>query len=253
MADDSLSICVLTYNGESLINECLASIDRQQIPQETRIEKVIVDNGSFLPVAAPIGWRVHRLEQNRGNIGGQNACFEAATHDWILFVANDVRMTFDFLTDLWRERSEWHHILQPLLMTPRGFVDNHGLRWVWPGYGFSERSVTGFSWGIDAFTSSCYLMHRWIWESLNGFDETLGSSHEDVDFSLRAAQLKIRVKRCYGARAIHLGNATLKHTMVNPRKIFHHARLKVIRKHYRFLNYWTRYLTIQCLDHLPHP
>ena len=239
-----LSICVLHYQYQDLTRDCLASIDTQEIP--CTYEKLLVDNGSDIPMDAPPGWRLFRSASNVGNIGGQSLCFEQAQGTWVLFVANDVRLTPGCLKALWVYRDEGT-LLQPRLVQSNGKVDNCGLRWVWPGYGLSQRNGQR----PDAITSTCYLLHRRAWYSIGGFDEQLQSSHEDIDFSLRGRAAGYVPECLLTATATHLGNATLRHTLSNHRQVFHQARLKVIRKHYRSWNYWTRYLAIQLIDHLP--
>ena len=242
-----LSICVLHYNRWDLTKDCLASIDAQEIP--CSYEKVLVDNGSeppFKPEVLPQGWRLVRLTPNRGHIAGQNKCFEYANGEWVLFVANDVRLHQYCLQQLWEARDEGV-LLQPTLLTVSGKVDNRGLCWDWPGYGLSVRRGND----PDAITSTCYLIHKRAWHSIGRLDESLQTSHEDIEFCLRGRILGYVAESLPYTNATHLGNATLRHQPSHNRAAFHRDRLYVLRKHYRGLDYWTRYLTIQVLDHLP--
>ena len=243
-----LTIAVLHYNRWDLTKDCLASIDTQEIP--CTYEKVLVDNGSDHALPEPLpGWRIVRSEPNRGNIGGQNLCFEHAKGTWVLFVANDVRLQPRCIRGIWNSTIQVFPFaaqIQPALFTPTGEIDQTGMSWRWPGYGISRKAnQSGF---VQIIPSSCYFMRRDTWKNVGGFDETLLSSHEDVDMGLRLVGEKV-VRT--NSHAIHLGNATLKYTLSNHRQVFHDARLRVIRKHYRGLNYWSRYLAIQLLDHLP--
>ena len=250
-----LSICVLHYNRWDLTKDCLASIDAQEIP--CSYEKVLVDNGSknssllYNPNYAPIGWRLVRYEENRGHIVGQNRCFESAQGEWVLFVANDVRFDGDCISQLWKNRLTYG-IIQPLLRKTNGEVDNGGLNWWWPGYGQSHPSRYSLI-GIDAFTSTCYLMRKSLWETVGRFDEHLATSHEDIDFSLSAKQKGFEVDRIPSALAIHLGNATLRHQPSHNRAAFHRDRVYVIKKHYRGLDRALRLATVYLLDSLPRP
>ena len=243
-----LSICVLHYNRWDLTRECIASIDQQHIPCD--YEKVLVDNGSTEDRHHGIAgdWRLVRYEENRGHIVGQNRCFESAQGIWVLFVANDVRLRPKAIRELWYS-SHLGHIRQPLLITPGGQVDNAGLFWKWPGYGVSR---TPYHPQLpDCITSTCYLMEKEVWNKVGKFDERLRTSHEDVDFSLRLHELGYNVYARPDARAIHLGNSTLRDQLSHNRAAFHRDRLYVIRKHYRGLDYLTRYLAVQLIDHLP--
>ena len=244
-----LSVVVLHFNRWDLTKDCLASIDAQEIP--CSYEKVLVDNGSTEALClVREGWRTVRYDDNRGHIVGQNRCFESAQGEWVLFVANDVRFRKDCIKRLLLS-TYGRRVAQPLLITPHGMVDNAGLFWKWPGYGVSRKPYHPFE--PNAFTSTCYLMRKELWEGVGGFDEQLESSHEDIDMGLRLEALGYRVQANPDARAIHLGNATLKYQPSHNRAAFHRDRLYVLRKHYRGLDYWTRYLAIQLLDHLPRP
>ena len=240
----------MSYKGAQLLPGCLESVERQTIPFQVSVDRLIVDNGSTPAIVAPEGWRVIRTDTNRGNIGGANLCFRHAHAEWVLFLADDIRLCPGAIMELW-QRTDPMTITQPLLLTPNGKIDNAGLHWRWPGYGVSERRKPGTE--IDAIAGSCYLMRRSLWRALWGLDEALGSSHEDVDLGLAARKLGI-VSRCLPkAKAIHLGNQTLKHTITNRRRTFHEARVRVVRKHYRGLNRATRLGAVRLLDAIPRP
>lgn len=253
MPSPELSICVLHYNNWELTKACLESIDRQEIPCSN--EKIVVDNGSTpgWPSDQCLKrfktWTIFRVEENRGNIGGQNLCFQMASGRLVLFVANDVLLLPKCIHRL-VNRHVNGFILQPRLFTADRQIDNFGLVWRWPGYGMAYRGKYEFL-ERDAFTSTCYLMEKSTWEIAGEFDETLTSSHEDIDFSLRATRMGFKLCCPDNALAIHLGNQTLKHTIANPRKTFHEARVKVVTKHYRGLARLLRLAAIHCLDRLP--
>ena len=245
----TLSICVLTYEGESLLPACLQSIMRQDIPFDW--ELLIVDNGSTRPVVQmlPPG-RVVRLERNVGNIGGMNACFTHAAGDWVLFVANDVRLHTDCVSRLWAKRC---NLVQPVLYQPDGMVDNAGLDWVWPGYGRRRRRVCGrppFE-RVPSFAATCFLLQRSVWKELGGFDEGLGLSHEDIDFALRLEKAGygsfVNMDTC----ATHLMGQTIGRVTPGPLSPrYHTARRRVLQKHYRGINRASRVAAMEVLDAL---
>lgn len=246
MSQVDLSVVVLHYNRWDLTKDCLASIDAQEIP--CSYEKVIIDNGSTMEEwTPPPGWRKVYLPKNLGHIAGQNKCFEHAQGKWVLFVANDVRLLEESVKVLWNEIED---IKQPSLFTPQRDLDNRGLLWIWPGYGVSTSCIGGGTLTFT-FAGSCYLMKKSTWEAVGGFDEHLLTSHEDIEFSLRAIRMGYTIGSTAFSRAIHLGNATLRHSPSHTRAAFHRDRLYVLRKHYHGLDYWLRYLTVQLLDHLP--
>lgn len=261
MVHPSLSITVLHYNNDALTTECCDSVDQQEIPVEH--EKVVVDNGSTTPFPPRDGWRVVRLEKNRGNIGGQNACFEHAEGKWILFVANDVRIHKHCIRRLWNTSQENGALgqLQPLLLGVQESIDHSGMHWRWPGYGrriqkhkncWTDMDGMQFCEATEKIAivpSTCYLLRKDILKDYGGFDEQLRSSHEDVDMGLRLRLLGFVNMVRYDATATHLGNATLKHTIRNPSANFHHDRRYVIRKHYWGLDRWLRLCAESILYH----
>jgi len=244
-----LSIVVLHFERWDLTKDCLASIDAQEIP--CSYEKVLVDNGStnLLPTL-PEGWRLARYHIPRGHIVGQNRCFESARGEWVLFVANDVRIRPYGIESLWILRQEFS-VSQPCLLAQNGAIDNLGLRWYWPGYGMSVKHV-----GVpaDAFSGSCYLMRKECWRSVGGFDEALHSSHEDIDFSLKMkTHTRWNIISVPVSVATHLGNATLRHQPSHNRAAFHRDRVYLIRKHYTGLNRLLRLACVYLLDSIPRP
>lgn len=246
----TLSIAVLTYQGEALLPDCLQSILKQEMP--TDWELLVVDNGSttHTPRLLLPHSRVVRLERNIGNIGGMNACFAHAEGDWVLFVANDVRLHPNCVARLWEKRC---NLLQPVLYQPDGQVDNAGLNWNWPGYGARRRRVCGMPAfvKVPSFAATCFLLQRSVWKELGGFDAGLGLSHEDIDFALRLEASGygnfVNMEAC----ATHLMGQTIGRVTVGPLSPrYHTARLRVIRKHYRGLNRASRVAAVQVLDGL---
>ncbi len=245
-----LSICVLTYEGEQLLPECLSAILRAAEDLPCRWELVVVDNGSSQPVRCLPPARVVRHPTNVGNIAGMNLCFTAATGCWVLFVANDVRLDPGALGELWRYRS-YCNVLQPVLWQPDKEIDNVGISWLWPGYGFRVRQVRP-STVVDAFAATCFLIHKPLWRSVGPFDSQLGLSHEDIDWSLRLKRLVGGDCRFVpSAHATHLMGQTIGRVTrgaLSPQ--YHRARLRIIEKHYRGLDGWLRRSLIRLLDGL---
>ena len=257
-----LSITVLHYNRWDLTKDCLASIDAQEIP--CTYEKVLVDNGSTVPIPTlPDGWRLVRYEENLRQIVGQNRCFESVQGEWVLFVANDVRLNPHCISELWKEaqrgpRPHWYNgygtftLLQPTLFQSNHHVDNRGLLWIWPGYGISNRQ--SWQWHPSTFSGSCYCIPKQVWSDLGGFDEQLETSYEDVDFCLQARkQLNTWPSNVFTATASHLGNATLRHQPSHNRAAFHRDRVYVIKKHYRGVDRLLRLAAVYLLDAIPRP
>ena len=240
-----LTIAVLTYNGEALLPDCLASIWAQDIPCEWEL-LVVDDHSARLPtILLPHRLVVHG--SNLGNIAGTNTCFREAHGAWVLFVANDVRLNKDCLLHLWAHRGA-HDITQPVLYQPDGEVDNMGIRWWWPGYGDRVRKV---GQRVDAFANTCVLMRRSTWLSVGGFEEGLGISHEDVDFSLRAIRKGYTIGYCRLATAMHLMGQTIGKVVRTPLSPYYRrARRLTIERNYEGLNRRLRLWTTGLVDGL---
>ena len=248
MSTPDLTIAVLHYNRWDLTKDCIASIDSQDIP--CTYEKLLVDNGSKIPVTIhqlPSEWKLFRAESNNGHITGQNLCFEQAQGEWVLFVANDVRFLPSSIHNLWLKKRDISH---PTLWNVHRELDNRGLLWVWPGYGVSTECDRPGNL-LYSFTGSCYLMHKNIWNIVGKLDEFLRTSHEDIDFSIRAERMGLVITGIRDSHAIHLGNATLKHQPSHNRSAFHKDRVYVIKKHYRGVGRFLRLTVVTLLDAIP--
>ena len=242
-----LTIAVATYEGEQLLCACLQSILLQEPQMDW--ELLGIDDCSTIPVARPLlpNARVIYHLENRGNIAAMDTGIREAAGEWVLFVANDVRLHNDCLRCLWAHRS-YHDIVQPVLYQPDGRIDNVGLWWRWPGYGDRARGIDA-PYTTDAFTATCFLIHRELYLQLGGFDLALRLSHEDVDLSLTLRQQGGACRYCPDAIATHLMGQTIGRVMQEPLSPYYHrARMRVLRKHYRGVDYAIRASLVSVLD-----
>lgn len=237
-----LSVCVLTYNQPELLAACLPSI-----PRWAGTEYLVIDNGSpykerVAEIARQNGFEVRRVEENRGQIHGQNLCFEMTQGDWVLFISDDVECW-----DLKPLKDDGEAQISPIIYEPTLNRANHGLIWMWPGYGITATNDRAYT---DCIPSICYFMRRSAWQTVGGFDESLGSSHEDIDMGLRLRQAGYQLGWYKNSRVLHRANGTLRSTLLNPSEKFQEARLKVIRKHYRGVDRWARLLAVRLVYYL---
>ena len=238
-----LTIAILTYNGEHLLPAAVASVDRQALPADITMEKLIVDNGSHIPVLAPTGWRVERLPQNGGNIMGTNWCLRAAQGLWVLFLANDVRLHTGCISRLWAcRRFADQGLLQPILYQPDGKMDHAGMDWRWPGYGIRRRRFT--SHVTQVVPNTCWLAPR----DLVWFDHTLGISHEDVDVCLRLSREGHQHYVCPTATATHLMGQTIATHVKELQPYYRKARRIVIVDHYQGMDRLLRLAAVQGVE-----
>ena len=86
-----------------------------------------------------------------------------------------------------------------------------------------------------------------MWEKIGGFDGQYPMKYEDVDMGLRLVLHNLFLNPL--AKVIHLGNATLQYTQKD-RWRFHQGRLRLLKKHYRGLDYAKRYCAVKTLDYI---
>lgn len=239
-----LSIVLLTYNRPDLLADATASIDSQHI--SVPFEKVLVLNGSpFNPPIAP-DWKIHRIQKNVGNIGGQNEAIDYAWYDWVLFVSDDVRLIGRHCVDtLMASRSGYAQVM-PTILNADSSIQSAGADYVWPGLGINRRRWKGGK--TDYIPSICYLIRKNCWKDAGGFDATLPMAGEDVDMGLRLRTLYgdscLRVVET--TYATHLANSTLRYDKKS-RWRFQQAREMVVRKNYSGLDRAIRLAAMQTL------
>jgi len=190
---------------------------------------------------------IEYIDVNCGNIGGQNWCFKYARGKWVLFVSNDVLLLspcIQVMLDFAYNYKSAGQIM-PTILKPDFSVDSTGLLWKWPGYA-KNRTEMGTS-RINIVPSITYLMKKAVWNYHN-FREDLKSSHEDIDMGLRLCKRDYKLFVIGSAFAVHMGNQTLSKTIINPKQLFHRARLKIVRSHYKGFDRWLR-LTVLDLYH----
>ena len=89
----SVSIVVVNWNREGLLNDCLRSLSRQSY---SNYEIIFVDNGSSDESVSLVkknfpSIKVVELAENRGFTGGNAAGLSVANGEFIALVNNDAR------------------------------------------------------------------------------------------------------------------------------------------------------------------
>lgn len=106
-----ISVIMLTYNRESLVERAIKSIQRQTLQD---YEFIIIDNGStdasgaIAERCARNDPRIRVIHRERGNIGsGRNAGLNLSKGDYITFIDDDDYAEPDFLEFLYRLSQEY--------------------------------------------------------------------------------------------------------------------------------------------------
>jgi GT2 family glycosyltransferase len=173
------------------------------IPEDFGFEIVFVDDGStdgtrdwLAKLGSP--FRVILNDRNRGYAVSNNRGAAAANGEMLAFLNNDLILTAGWLEPLlaaYRKLGPRAGLVGNVQFDARSgrmdhsgiFINHKGkpehlkrdpadfLRWIFP-----LRPAT-------AVTGACFVIERYLWNSLGGFDETFHNGCEDVDLCLRAA------------------------------------------------------------------
>jgi GT2 family glycosyltransferase len=208
----TVSIIIPFRDEPRFLRTCLDSIDATKGGQAT--EYVLVDNGSVLPETATLldQWSgrpdVRVLQDGRPFNWAElnNAAAETATGDILVFLNNDIEAGSDgWLAALCAQalRSDVGAVGARLLYPDRrlqhcgvviglGGAAGHlfvGLEEAKSGY--LDMAVVARE--CAAVTGACLATRRGVFDSLEGFDTSLGVDLNDVDYCLRAQRDGLRV------------------------------------------------------------
>lgn len=216
----TVSIIIPHWNHCRLLADLLDSISKQNVPPRTRIDVVVVDNGSSddsVSVAEQAGARVLRLETNQGVARALNLGIRACESEWVALVNNDVVLAPDWLATLieaLERRDLWFAAGKVLDFERRGRIDGAGdavcrggTSWRL-GHGredgplFDQQRLTYFP------SATAVVFRRAFFEKVGFFEESFFAYLEDVDLGLRAALGGLKGVYVPGAVAYHRGGAT---------------------------------------------
>ncbi|MEW6055465.1 MAG: glycosyltransferase [Bdellovibrionota bacterium] len=188
MAGESNGFCivVLSYNHPGLTSTALKSVR-----SKGTFPAILVHNGSLpehrealLKEFSDVDHVI--LETNRGYSGGANfgisKGFEKA--EWVVFLTNDCVL-----------ESLPHFPDQPAVLAPQILIRNTGKvdslkGWFNPAMARLEHQIRlddgsrSEQWR-DYAPGTAFAVHKKIWTQVGGFDESLGTYWEDVDWSQR--------------------------------------------------------------------
>jgi GT2 family glycosyltransferase len=193
-ANEMASIIIVTFNHRKYLDNCIASITKQNYPHEI----ILVDNGStdgtisyvkgFFPEITII-----ESKENKGYGAGNNLGFTYAKGKYIVILNPDV-----IVENFWLERlisplkNQEHIITTPKILIFDGSTintignSNHftGLTFT-RGLGAdpSEYNQTFRTTGVSG---ACFALTRDAYRDIGGFDEAFFLYNEDSDFSWRA-------------------------------------------------------------------
>jgi GT2 family glycosyltransferase len=229
----SVSTIVVTFNNARQIVDCLASL---QSDPATAGQIVVLDNGSTDETAAIVEQRFPdvRLIRSPENLGFARGCNAAAaqatTAAYVAFVNPDTMLRGDAITQLlaFADARPEGGIYGGRALRPNGEVgleSCYGPPSLWAYWCFGTGLSTAFPrsrfdpeslgrWNRDSdrevgvVTGLLMLVRRDLWDRLGGFDEDFFMYAEDVDISMRAAQLGYRPCITPQAVVVHEGGGS---------------------------------------------
>lgn len=229
----ALDIVVVNWNSQSLLGECLASLDQSTIA--ARLNTVVVDNASRDGSAKGLAARRMTLGVviNADNVGFAAACNEGAQKGYapfLLFMNPDVRVEPDalekavvYLADLAHagvgvlgiqlldamgnvQRSCAREPTAATLLLHTLFLDRLWPRLVPPH--FLAEWDHGDTRAVDQVMGAFLMIRRALFEQIGGFDGRFFLYYEDVDLCLRVREAGWSVVHFAGARARHIGGGS---------------------------------------------
>lgn len=97
----NISIIIVTWNGDTLLKDCLNSLAKTygKLP-----ETIVVDNANLASTAALVGSYANAkyvpLTENRGFAGGNNAALPFCTKEYLVLLNNDTQLVADSISPL---------------------------------------------------------------------------------------------------------------------------------------------------------
>ncbi len=216
----TVSVVIPHRNRAALLEQALASLDRQELSPGVDLDVVVVDNGSMdesHAVAASHGARTVQLGRNLGVSRALNRGIEESRGEWVVLLNNDVRLAPDWLAKLLRAAAEhrsWfatgrvYDASRPDLLDGAGdAVCRGGVAWRLC-HGRPDTSASGRGRPTFFPSATASLFRREFFARAGMFDEDFFAYLEDVEVGLRAASLGLAGVYEPQALAWHKGSAT---------------------------------------------
>jgi GT2 family glycosyltransferase len=239
----SASLIVLNWNGRSLVEACLDSLQNLDYPD---FSIVVVDNASTDDSVSFIERNfprvvIHRNEQNLGYAGGNNVALRRLATDIAVLINLDVVVSPDWLRQLIAPMmiDQTIGVAGCKLYYPDGRLQHAGgyitYPQAFPGhYGLDEED----SGSYDAMRDSDYVIgavlavRREALDKIGLLDEGFFLYYEDVDYCWRTRRANYRVVYVPQATAVHLESATTHKGSLAYIQRFHTGRWRFLLKHF---------------------
>ncbi|GIV28411.1 MAG: glycosyl transferase family 2 [Bacteroidia bacterium] len=246
----SVAICILNYNGLSLLQHYLPIVTQHHQPKDI----YIIDNCS---TDECVSWiqkhypEIHII-QNTENLGFAKGYNEGLKHiqaDYYVLMNNDIRTTPNWLEPIiqWMELHPEVAVTMPKLLddkTPEkfeyagacgGFIDILGYPFCRGRIFLSlEKDENQYDNIQEIFwaTGACMVIKSKIFWEVGGFDDDFFAHMEEIDLCWRIKNIGYKIFVLPFSSVYHLGGGTLNKT--NPQKTylnFRNSLLTLIKNH----------------------
>lgn len=208
--NQNLTFVILSFNHPELTARCVRQT-LQHVPAE---QLLLFHNGSQEKFVNELQKQFPHIQHtltknNKGFSGGANQALSLAFEKspWVFFLTNDTELL------KWTEKVD----LEPGFYAPL-IWDRKQKNWDSCGGAFDPwqarlRHLRGPQDHLKNrehfyIPGTAFLLHKSIFEKLEGFDESYGTFWEDVDFSLRAQDLSLKMGKTDGFQVLHRGGKT---------------------------------------------
>ena len=229
---DLVSIIILNWNGESLLDECLSALSKQTY---SPYELIFVDNGStdgsvdFVIERFPF-IRVVKLDQNYGFAGGNRKGLEYCSGDFIALLNNDTYVEEKWLENLvspMMKDSSVGICASKLVVDSTGKIDSAGDVLTTWGVGF-KRGCGGDpnlyleEQNVFGACAAAALYRRAMLDDVGFLDEDFFFNDEDTDLNFRAQLAGWKCMFVPSALVRHKVNATIGN--LSDLHVYYHVR-----------------------------
>lgn len=235
-----VTILIPNFNGEELLEECIASALAQSLPPSTIL---VVDDASTdrsPQLAVELGARVLTLPANRGFAHAVNSGVLESSTEWVAVINSDVTLARDWLERLLDAANPGHaayacgpvtrHNQTAILDGAYDLLSRGACPWR-AGSGFQlAKLLSPDSFWLPSFTA--LLIRRSVFLETGSLDETFGSYLEDVDFALRLRRLGHDGVFVPEALASHRGSATFGTWSARATRLQSRNQMLLVARHY---------------------
>ena len=229
---------IVTHNNSTTIHTCLQSLQANNIPA------IIIDNASTDDTVAQIKSYPHvQLIHSPANLGFAAAANQAAalsSANTLLFLNPDAILPANIQQDIQTVWAKYPQagIVGFLLCDTHGHPEPQGFGApVTPLHSFSRKwqspTIPTQATPVGWVSGGAFIIHRRLWQQLNGFDPQFFLYWEDVDLCLRVNQAGYQVLLLPTIKVTHQKGASFTNNGQKT-QIYDQSADRYFRKHYAF-------------------